>query len=204
MSENPMRSVQRRSLLAGLLFSVCTAKHSALYANAAMRYRVDPLQSRARFVVRVPAVGEVICEFAAITGEIDLDFDGLEGAAHIQIDTQSLRMLQYPFAWLARSREFLDTARFPMASFVTRDIQFLDGKAVTATGLLTIKQLPRRERFDIQKLEHHPASALEPAKLIVEVVRQVSRRQFEINGLPGVIDDMVRVELRLTALAIPG
>jgi polyisoprenoid-binding protein YceI len=135
---------------------------------------------------------------SAIIGTLMLD----AAMSQVQIDTSSLRVIDFPLTWLARSREFLDTSRFPIASFVSSDLQFDGGVPTTITGALTIKGITRRKRFEVKKIELEQTTSETKARLSVEASRRLSRSHFDIRGLPGLVDDLVQVELLLSAQAV--
>lgn len=173
----------------------------ALAAQKPARYKIDSTRSTVRLRVQVVGVGDVICEFRGIKGEIDYDPIGLSGSSQVQIETSTLKMLNYPFSWLAQSREFLDTNRFPLASFVSSELQFEGVLPAAIVGALTIKGVTRRERFEVIGIEQLTADAKQ-VQLRVEATRQLSRRQFDISGLSGIVNDLVKVELLLFALPV--
>lgn len=175
---------------------------SRLEAQPSTRYKIDASRSKVRLIVRVIGMGEVACEMNAIEGEINYDPVGLSGSTQVQIDTASLRMIDLPLTWLAQSREFLDTKRFPQATFVSSDLQFDGDAPLTITGALTIKGITRRKRFEVKRIQREQAAQGSKVRLLVEASRRLSRRHFDILGLPGLVDDLVQVDLVLSADAI--
>lgn len=189
---------RRDALLSILALYPC----HALAAQKPARYKIDSTRSTVRLRVQVVGVGDVICEFSGIKGEIDYDPIGLSGSSQVQIETSTLKMLHYPFSWLAQSREFLDTNRFPLASFVSSELQFEGALPAAIVGALTIKGVTRRERFEVIGIERELTTDAKRVQLRVEATRQLSRRQFDISGLRGIVNDLVKVELLLFALPV--
>jgi len=192
-------SLSRRRAIGGL---VGLGYGCRLAAQQLLRYKIDTSRSRLRLITRAIGVGDVVCEMNAIYGEVHYDPVGLSGSSQVQIDTSSLRVIDFPLTWLARSREFLDTSRFPIASFVSSDLQFDGGVPTTITGALTIKGITRRKRFEVKKIELDQTTSETKARLSVEASRRLSRSHFDIRGLPGLVDDLVQVELLLSAQAV--
>ena len=67
---------------------------------------------------------------------------------------------------------------------------------------MTIKGVTRRERFEIIGIERELTIDAKRVQLRVEATRQPSRRQFDISGLRGIVNDLVKVELLLFALPV--
>ena len=191
-----MNSSRRKSLIA-LAALGCSGR---LAAESSTRFKIDSAASKVRLLVQVVGIGQVVCEFDAIRGDIDFDPIGLAGLSQVQIDTSSLKMLDYPFTWLAQSREFLDTSKHPRASFASSDLHFEGRSPVAITGDLTIKGVTRKERFAVTKLEQSKPTIAKRAGLKVEAYQQLSRSQFDILGLTGLVRDLVKVELSLSAV----
>lgn len=194
-----MLSLARRRAIVGL---VGFGYGCRLAAQHLTRYKIDTSRSKLRLITRVIGVGDVVCEMSAIHGEVQYDPVGLSGSSRVQIDTSSLRVIDFPLTWLARSREFLDTSRFPIASFISSDLQFDGGVPSKITGALTIKGITRRKRFEVKKIELDQTANETKARLSVEASRRLSRSYLDIRGLPGLVDDLVQVELLLSAQAV--
>jgi len=56
--------------------------------------------------------------------------------------------------------------------------------------------------FEVIRIERELTTDPKRVRLRVEATRQLSRRQFDISGLSGIVNDLVKVELLLFAVSV--
>src|ERR1035437_10879319 len=117
--------------------------------SQAVKYTIDPAHSTAGFKVRHLMVSNVRGEFSGIAGTVEFDPDAPESSrveAHIDATTIHTRDDQRD-AHL-KSADFLDVAKFPEITFVSRKISGGGGEW-KVTGDLTIHGVTTEVTLDV-------------------------------------------------------
>lgn len=128
-----------RTLLAVTSISMLTASA----APTVEKYRIDPDDTYIGFAVRHMMVTNVKGKFKSFTGEIDLDEKNLANSSvRINIDAASLSTDNDRRDNHLKSDDFLNVAKYPTISFVSKRVE-KTGDKFALVGDLTIRDVTR-------------------------------------------------------------
>ncbi|MEQ9693946.1 YceI family protein [Shimia sp. SDUM112013] len=158
----------------------------------AQRYVLDGDRSEVAFFYKtsdVPSKGV----FPVKASDIRIEWRNVaRSSVDVTIDTGGARVFD-PIAALAlKSRDFLDTARYPEARFVSRDIRRA-GDTARVSGDLTLKGVTRPVNLEVafQRLVGAPE---DNSEIILRIRGGVSRAAFGITAYPEVLEDIITLD----------
>lgn len=167
--------------------------------GAATEYTVDPMETRASFVVAFFGVIPIHGEFSRVTGSLRFD-DGKEtGAVNIVIDATSLK----GGGETARGPDFFHVSKFPSIEFQSRRFAFDNGVLTRVEGELALTGQRHPVSLDLQGVhcEATHAAMLRRCRGDAEVT--VKRSQFGMTGWKRSVSDDVTIRIRLVAIESP-
>ena len=155
------------------------------------KFAITPDSSEVKFVGS-KVTGSHNGLFKKFSGAID--FTGQTETSHVSItiDTDSLEADDPALTKHLKTADFFDVARFPQASFVSREIKPGGEKGAnhTVTGNLTLHGVTKSITF--------PATiAVSPEAITVDSTFSINRKDFGIN-YAGASDNLIRDDVVLT------
>src|SRR5256885_2570690 len=121
-----------------------------LTAPAAM-WDLDPAHTSVQFSVRHLMVSNVRGEFAKVTGSVEVDEKDLaHSKIQAAIDAASIDTRVEKRDTHLKSPDFLDVARYPTISFVSKKIEQAGAGHFKVTGDLTLHGVTREVSLDVQ------------------------------------------------------
>lgn len=159
-----------------------------------VRYVLDRDRSTAGFVVQT-AEEQVTGSFPILDAEVVLDLDhNRNSLIRVRVDASNPQT-DLPFARQAlRSKEMLDTGRFPVMTFESRDLRIARTSAVL-TGDMTIRGVTRPVRLDAQVFRQQGTDPGDLSRLAVHVTGVVRRSDFGVTGLPGLVQEEIQLNI---------
>src|ERR1019366_8433746 len=120
------------------------------HMSQAVKYTIDPAHSTAGFKVRHLMVSNVRGEFSGIAGTVEFDPDAPENSrVDVRIDASTIHTRDDQRDAHLKSADFLDVAKFPEITFVSRKITGGGGE-YKVTGDLTIHGVTREVTLDVE------------------------------------------------------
>src|ERR1022692_2215439 len=118
--------------------------------SQAVRYTIDPAHSTAGFKVRHLMVSHVRGEFSGIAGTVEFDPGAPENSrVDVRIDATTIHTRDEQRDTHLKSADFLDVARFPDITFVSKKITG-GGDEWKVTGDLTIHGVTNEVTLDVE------------------------------------------------------
>jgi polyisoprenoid-binding protein YceI len=125
----------------------------ALCAQAADTYRIQCEQTRVSFSVRRYGVKWIDARFRQLEGRFVVDREGRGSLIDVSVHTDSLEGVDWGWDRRLRSKDWLDTQRYPRMSFHSTHIEYQPGGGAVAIGQLSLHGVSRPIRLDIARLE---------------------------------------------------
>lgn len=131
-----------KSLLAGSLVLLASSASAA-------PWDLDPGHSSARFAVRHLTIADVVGTLGDVTGTVDLDeANPAASKVVVSIETGAVDTRNKKRDAHLRSKEFLDTRKFPAITFESTKVEKA-GEGFKVTGDLTIRGVTRSVTLDV-------------------------------------------------------
>jgi polyisoprenoid-binding protein YceI len=162
-------------LAAALAFATVAAT-SALAAP--QTYVVEGTHTFPRFSYSHFGYSTQLSRFDKTTGTVVFDAEGKTGAVDIVIDMTSVNTGFTDFNGHIQGEDFLDTAKFPKATFKSTRVVFEDGKPTSIDGQLTIKGVTKPVTLTVSSFQAMPHPMLKKAALGANAWTVIKRSEF--------------------------
>ncbi len=185
--------------LARTILAASALGFAALAANAApVTYTVDTTHSRVTFYVNHLGFSNSVGEFRLGEGTLTFDADDWSRSkvdAHIPV--QSLELGDAKWNTHILSADFLESAKYPEITFVSKKLEKVDATHGRLHGDLTIHGVTKPVVLDltVNKVGEHPMRKTQAAGFTATAT--VKRSEFGVAAyVPAVADDVViRIEI---------
>ena len=138
-----------------LIAAVLAASAFAGVAHAEVgSYSLDPSHSFSRFSYNHLGLSTQLSRFNSSTGTITLDKAAKTGSVDVVIDTKSVDTGFTAFNGHIQGEDFLDTAKYPTATYKSTKVVFEGDKPVAIEGNLTLKGVTKPVTLKILSLIH--------------------------------------------------
>jgi polyisoprenoid-binding protein YceI len=124
----------------------------ALGAQAADAYRIQPEQTKVSFTVRRFGVQWIAARFSQLDGQFTVDRQGPASAIEVNVRTDSLEGLDSGWNTRLRSKDWLDTQRYPRMTFRSSHVEYR-GNGGVAVGQLCLHGVCRPVLLNINRLD---------------------------------------------------
>jgi polyisoprenoid-binding protein YceI len=149
--------------------------------NQAVKYTIDPAHSTAGFKVRHLMVSNVRGEFSGISGTVVFDPDAPENSrVDVRIDATTIHTRDDQRDAHLKSADFLDVAKFPEITFVSKKITGGGGEW-KVTGDLTIHGVTREVALDVEGPAPEAKDPWGNVKTGAAAVTKISRKEFAME-----------------------
>ena len=168
--------------------------------SQAVKYTIDPAHSTAGFKVRHLMVSNVRGEFSGIAGTVEFDPDAPESSrVEARIDATTIHTRDDQRDAHLKSADFLDVAKFPEITFVSKKIAG-GGDEWKVTGDLTIHGVTKQVTLDVEGPAPEAKDPWANMKTGATAVTKISRKQFgmEFNMVLETGGVMVGDEIAIT------
>lgn len=163
-------------------------------------YGIDPTHTFSRFSYVHMGLSTQLSRFNKTTGTVTLDKAAKTGAVDVVIDMKSVDTGAAVFNGHIQGEDFLDTAKFPTATFKSTKVVFEGDKPAAVEGTLTIKGVTKPVTL---KLTHfvnteHPMMKKDAIGADASVV--IKRSEFNAGKYAPAVGDDVTITVSLEAL----
>lgn len=163
-------------------------------------YGIDPTHTFSRFSYMHMGLSTQLSRFNKTTGTVTLDKTAKTGAVDVVIDMKSVDTGAAVFNGHIQGEDFLDTAKFPTATFKSTKVVFEGDKPAAVEGNLTIKGVTKPVTL---KLTHfvnteHPMMKKDAIGADASVV--IKRSEFNAGKYAPAVGDDVTITVSLEAL----
>ncbi|AZO78935.1 MULTISPECIES: YceI family protein [unclassified Bosea (in: a-proteobacteria)] len=180
-----------RSLLA-LFLSTALAIAASAQSSGSLRQGA----SEVSFVAKRFGVPTASGIFDHVDGAVSLDFDRPERSRiRMTIETASLRTGTPLVDGFIKGENMLDVGRYPTATFVSEQINRVDGRSLVIRGRLTIRTIT--QLVSVSAIAERDPAAIRPGeRLPFRATTAFSRNAFDIGRDVNVVDDQVDLAIR--------
>lgn len=133
--------------------------------------------------------GKVVFDKAAKTGSVD-----------ITIDTKSVDTGNDTFNEHIQGEEFLDTAKYPTATFKSTKVIFEGDKPAKVEGNLTLKGVTKPVTLTVTSFQAMPHPMLKKDAIGANAYTVVKRSEFNAGKYAPYVGDEVRIDLAIEAI----
>lgn len=183
-------------LLAG---AALIASHVQFAAAAPETYVIDGSHTYPRFSYNHLGFSTQLSKFNTTTGTVVLDKEARTAQVDVTIDMTSVDTGFADFNAHIQKPDFLDTAKFPTATFKSTKVEFKDNVPSALHGDLTIKGVTKPVVLNIHKFvaQPHPMKKVDAIGADASVV--VKRSEFGAGMYAPAVSDEVTISIALEA-----
>jgi len=178
---------------------------ATLFAGSAMAapvtYNIDGSHTFARFSYSHFGYSTQLSSFSTTTGKIVFDAEAKTGSVDIVIDTKSVNTGFSDFNQHIQGEDFLDTAKFPQATFKSTQVIFDGVKPAQIEGLLTLKGVTKAVTLTLTGFQSAPHPMLKKPALGANAFTVIKRTEFNAGKYAPYVGDDVRIDIAVEAIA---
>jgi polyisoprenoid-binding protein YceI len=190
-----MKSIKR--IAATLAFTGALA--SALAAP--VTYDVDGTHTFPRFSYSHFGYSTQLSSFSKTTGKVVFDAEAKTGSVDIVIDMKSVNTGFADFNGHLQGEDFLDTAKFPTATFKSTKVVFEGDKPKSIEGQLTIKGVTKPVTLSVTGFQAMPHPIMKKPALGANAFTTIKRTEFNAGKYAPYVGDEVRIDVAIEAVA---
>ena len=186
------------SKLSAILILAAAAASPALAAPET--YVVDGTHTFPRFSYSHFGYSTQLSRFDKTTGTVVLDKAARTGAVDIVIDTKSVDTGYGTFNEHIQGEDFLDTARYPTATFKSTRVVFDGDKPAKVEGNLTLKGVTKPVTLTVTDFKAAPHPMLKKDAIGANAWTMVKRSEFNAGKYAPNVGDDVRIDIAIEAI----
>lgn len=161
---------------------------------------VDGTHSFPRFSYSHFGFSTQLSRFDKTSGKVVLDKAAKTGAVDIVIDTRSVNTGYATFNEHIQGEDFLDTAKFPTATFKSTRVVFAGDKPVSVDGNLTLKGVTKPVTLTVTSFAAMPHPMLKKEAIGANAWTVVKRSDFNAGKYAPNVGDEVRIDIAIEAI----
>lgn len=166
-------------------------------------YVIDGSHTFPRFSYSHFGFSTQLSRFDKTSGTIVFDKEARTGAVDIVIDTTSVNTGSTAFNEHIQAEDFLDTAKYPTATFKSTRVVFADGadvKPVAIEGNLTLKGVSRPVTLEITSFQNMPHPMAKRDAIGANATTTIKRSDFNAGKYAPNVGDDVRIDIAIEAI----
>ncbi|MBK1681608.1 YceI family protein [Rhodocyclus tenuis] len=164
-------------------------------------YVVDGTHTFPRFSYSHFGYSTQLSRFDRTTGTVVFDKAAKTGSVDIVIDTRSVDTGFGTFNEHIQGEDFLDTAKYPTATFKSTRVVFDADKPVAVEGQLTLKGVTRPVTLTLTSFQAMPHPMLKKNAIGANAFTVVKRSEFNAGKYAPYVGDEVRIDIAVEAIA---
>lgn len=168
---------------------------------APQTYVVDSTHTFPRFSYDHLGLSKQILSFDKTTGTVVLDKAAKQANVDVTIDMTSVSTGAAEFDSHIQSADFLDTAKFPTATFKSTKVVFDGDKPATIEGNLTIKGITKPVTLTVTSFFNGPHPMLKKDAIGANATTVISRTEFNAGNYAPAVGDKVTLDIALEAVS---
>lgn len=184
--------------LAALIVSLAAA---APALAAPVTYTVDNTHTFPRFSYSHFGYSTQLSRFDTTRGSVVFDAAAKTGSVDITIDAKSVNTGYATFNEHIQGEDFLDTAKFPIATFKSTKVIFKGDKPVKVEGNLTLKGVTKPVTLTVTSFQSMAHPMLKKPAIGANAFTVVKRSDFGAGKYAPYVGDEVRIDIALEAIA---
>ncbi len=168
---------------------------------APVTYQVDPTHTYPRFSYSHFGLSTQLSSFRKTTGTVTFDAKAKTGQADITIDMTTVNTGLADFDEHLRAEDFLDTARYPTATFKSTRVLFDGDKPSSLEGLLTIKGVTKPVTLTVTSFTAMEHPMVKKPAIGANAYTVIKRSEFGAGKYAPFVGDDVRIDIAVEAVA---
>ncbi len=168
---------------------------------APQTYVVDSSHTFPRFSYSHFGYSTQLSSFKQTTGKVVFDAQAKTGSVDIAIDMKSVNTGFDDFNGHIQGEDFLDTAKFPTATFKSTQVVFEGDKPRSIDGVLTIKGVSKPVTLTVTSFQAMPHPMLKKPALGANAFTTIKRSEFNAGKFAPYVGDEVRIDIAIEAIA---
>ena len=141
-----------------------------------------------------------LSKFDKTTGTVVLDKAAKTGSVDITIDMKSVNTGYDTFNEHIQGEDFLDTAKYPTATFKSTKVNFAGDKPVSIDGNLTIKGVTKPVTLKVTNYINMPHPMLKKDAIGADATVVIKRTEFNAGKYAPHVGDDVTITVSLEAI----
>lgn len=191
-----MKSIQRFASALAL-----TGAMAASAVAAPVTYGVDGSHTFPRFSYSHFGYSTQLSSFSKTKGKVVFDAEAKTGTVEIVIDTKSVNTGFADFNEHIQGEDFLDTAKFPEATFKSTKVVFEGDKPKAVEGQLTLKGVTKPVTLTVTSFHAMPHPMLKKPAIGANAFTVIKRSEFNAGKYAPYVGDEVRIDIAIEAIA---
>ena len=191
-----MTSIQRIAAALALTGAMVTSA-----VAAPVTYGVDGTHTFPRFSYSHFGYSTQLSSFSKTSGKVVFDAEAKKGSVDIVIDTKSVSTGFADFNEHIQGEDFLDTAKFPQATFKSTKVVFEGDKPQSIEGQLTIKGVTKTVTLTVTSFQAMPHPMMKKPAIGANAFTTIKRSEFNAGKYAPYVGDDVRIDIAIEAIA---
>jgi len=179
---------------------VLAAAVAAPALAAPQTFVIDGTHTFPRFSYNHLGFSTQLSRFDTTTGKVVFDKVAKTGTVDIVIDTKSVSTGYTTFNEHIQGEDFLDTAKFPTATFKSTKVIFEGDKPAKIEGNLTLKGVTKPVTLTVTSFQAMPHPMLKKDAIGANAYTVVKRSEFNAGKYAPYVGDEVRIDLAIEAI----
>ena len=184
-------------LTAALILAAVTA---APALAAPETFAVDSTHTFPRFSYSHLGYSIQMSRFDKVTGTVTLDKAARTAAVDIVIDTKSVNTGSATFNEHIQGEDFLDTAKYPTATFKSTKVNFEGDKPASIEGNLTLKGITKPVTLTVTSFHAMPHPMMKKDAIGANATTKVKRTDFNMGKNAPYVGDEVTIDIAFEAV----
>jgi polyisoprenoid-binding protein YceI len=181
-----------------ILFALTTTISTAALA-ASETYTIDGNHTLPRFSYNHFGYSTQLSRFDKTSGKIVIDRSAKTGSVDVTIDTTSVNTGSTLFNEHIQGKDFLDTAKYPTATFKSTQLKFDGDQLVSVDGTLTLKGISKSVTLTVTSFQCMPHPILKKDACGANATTVVKRTDFNMGKYAPNVGDEVTITIPVEA-----
>ena len=186
--------------LSKLSAAILLATTSAAAVAAPETYQVDGTHTFPRFSYNHHGLSIQTSQFNITTGTVTLDKEAKTGAVDITIDTRAIDTGSAVFNEHIQAEDFLDTAKYPTATFKSTRVVFEGDQPRAIEGDLTIKGVTKPVTLQVTHFAAMTHPMLKKDAIGANASTLIKRSEFNAGKYAPYVGDEVTITVAIEAV----
>lgn len=180
--------------------AILLATTSAAAVAAPETYQVDGTHTFPRFSYNHHGLSIQTSQFNITTGTVTLDKEARTGAVDITIDTRAIDTGSAVFNEHIQAEDFLDTAKYPTATFKSTRVVFEGDQPRAIEGDLTIKGITKPVTLQVTHFATMTHPMLKKDAIGANASTLIKRSEFNAGKYAPYVGDEVTITVAIEAV----
>ena len=174
---------------------------AALAQAQPVTYQIDGSHTFPRFSYSHFGFSTQLSRFDQTSGKVVFDAQAKTGSVDVVIDTRSVNTGFADFNGHIQGEDFLDTAKFPTATFKSTRVLFEGNTPKSIEGVLTLKGISKPVTLAVTSFQAMPHPMLKKPALGANATTTIKRSEFNAGKYAPYVGDEVRIDIAIEAIA---